>query len=150
MFDNSPIVSVAHARALAKKRVPGRIFSFIDGGNEEEQTVFQNRQAFREVMFRPRAAVANASRNLETTVLGRRISMPIVIAPTGMIHTAHRGGELAAARAAGAAGIAIGISTLSGYPVEQITAATSGPVWYQLYLAGGRRAAEVAIDRAAR
>ena len=150
MFHKPPLVSVAHARDLARKRLPRSIFNYLDGGNEAEYTVAANRHAFSEVTFRPRAAVAYPSRNLETTILGSKLSMPVMIAPTGIIRTVHRGGELAAARAAGKAGIGIGISTLSGYPIEEITAATPGPVWYQLYFAGGRRGAEVAIDRAAR
>jgi isopentenyl diphosphate isomerase/L-lactate dehydrogenase-like FMN-dependent dehydrogenase len=76
--------------------------------------------------------------------------MPLVVAPAGMIRLAHRGGEVAAARAAGRLGTAVGISTLSSYPIEAIATSTTGPVWYQVYFAGGRAGAEIAIDRAKR
>src|SRR5260370_40515628 len=86
-------------------------------------------------------------RALTATVLGRELSMPIIISPAGFIRLAHPGGELAAARAAATAGTAIGISTLSSYAIEDICAAAPN-VWYQLYFAGGRTGAELAIERA--
>jgi len=60
----------------------------------------------------------------------------------------HPDGEVAAARAAGAAGTAYILSTISGHKLEDVKASTSGPVWYQLYLVGGREAAEAALERA--
>jgi isopentenyl diphosphate isomerase/L-lactate dehydrogenase-like FMN-dependent dehydrogenase len=142
------ITSVAVAQQLAKRRLPRSVYRFVEGGNEAELTVAENLVAFREVEFRPHVAVETHHRALARTVLGSELSMPVIVAPTGMIRMAHRGGEVAAARAAGRAGTAIGISTLSSYPIEAITAATSGPVWYQMYFAGGRPGAELAIDRA--
>ena len=127
--------SVEVAKQLARRRVPRSVFTFIEGGTEAELTVAENLQAFRDVQFRPHAAVETAERNLQCTVLGDRLAMPVIVAPTGMIRITNRGGEIAAARAAGAAGTAIGVSTLSSYPIEEIAAATAGPVWYR-YFAG--------------
>ncbi len=150
MAKRTRIGSVNVAQQLARRRLPRSVYSFIEGGTEAESTVADNLRAFRDIEFRPRAAVETADRGLARTVLGDHLSMPVVVAPTGMIRMAHRGAEVAAARAAGKAGTAIGISTLSSYPIEDIAAATTGPVWYQVYFAGGRAGAEIAIDRAQR
>jgi isopentenyl diphosphate isomerase/L-lactate dehydrogenase-like FMN-dependent dehydrogenase len=142
------IRSVDDAQLLAKRRLPRSVYEYIEGGTEGEVTVRANRRAFEEVTFRPKAAVLFGERDLTTTVLDTPLSMPVIVAPAGYIRMAHRDGERGAARAAGEAGVAIGISTLSSYPIEEITGATTAPVWYQLYFAGGRTGAEIAIDRA--
>jgi isopentenyl diphosphate isomerase/L-lactate dehydrogenase-like FMN-dependent dehydrogenase len=89
-------------------------------------------------------------RDLATTVMGASLSMPVILAPAGLIRLAHKGGEILAAQVASEMGTAVGVRTMSGYPIERNTAATSGPVWYQIYFAGGRQGAEVAIERAKR
>jgi isopentenyl diphosphate isomerase/L-lactate dehydrogenase-like FMN-dependent dehydrogenase len=142
------LTSVDEAQRIAKRRIPRSVHHYIEGGTEAEFTVRDNRRAFEELTFRPRAAVFVPRRELATTVLGQELSMPVIVAPAGYIRLAHRDGELGAARAAGRAGIAAGISTLSSYPIEEIAAASPGPVWYQLYFAGGRTGAELAIERA--
>ncbi|HEV8297008.1 MAG TPA: alpha-hydroxy acid oxidase [Acidimicrobiales bacterium] len=141
--------SVDQAQAVARRRIPRSVYRYIEGGTEEERTVRANRDAFGEILFRPRAAVHHPSHDLYTTVLGHELAMPVIVSPAGYIRLAHRGGEVAAARAAGAAGIPAGVSTLSSYPIGAVAAASSGPVWYQVYFAGGRAGAEIAIDRAA-
>jgi len=124
------------------------VYRYIEGGTEDEYTVRANRAAFAEVTFSPRVAVMHEQRDARTTVLGQELSLPVVLAPAGYIRLAHRDGEVGAARAAGVMGTAIGVSTLSYYPIETIAAAATGPVWYQLYFAGGRPGAEIAIERA--
>ena len=140
--------SVGHAQHLARRRVPRSVYRYIEGGTEDEYTVRANRAAFAEVTFNPRVAVFHEQRDLHTSVVGQPVALPVVIAPAGYIRLAHRDGEVGAARAAGAMGTAVGVSTLSYYPIEQVAAATRGPVWYQLYFAGGRAGAEIAIERA--
>jgi isopentenyl diphosphate isomerase/L-lactate dehydrogenase-like FMN-dependent dehydrogenase len=144
------LFSVEHAKTIAKKRLPKVAYDFIEGGTEDEYTVSNNRQAFRDVTFRPRVAVAFDSRRQETTVLGSRLAMPVAIGPAGFIRLACHRAELLAARAAGDFGTAAGISTMSSVAIEEITAASQGPVWWQVYFAGGRQGAEIAIDRAQR
>ena len=140
--------NVALAEQLAKRRLPRSVYDFVRGGTEGELTVRDNLAAFQEVEFRPHAAVETRDRVLAMTVVGCELSMPVIVAPTGMVRIVHRDGEVGAASAAGRAGTAIGVSTLSSYPIEAITAATSGPVFYQVYFAGGRAGARIAIDRA--
>jgi L-lactate dehydrogenase (cytochrome) len=74
--------------------------------------------------------------------------MPLILGPVGSSRMFHRGGEPAAARAAGAAGLGYVLSTLSGSRMEDVRAASPGPVWYQLYLIGGHDVARAAIVRA--
>jgi isopentenyl diphosphate isomerase/L-lactate dehydrogenase-like FMN-dependent dehydrogenase len=124
------------------------VFDYIDGGAEGEVTLRENRRALDEVTFRPRHAVAVPQCELRTQVLGFELSMPALLAPLGYCRITHPGGEAAAARAAGTAGSLYILSTVSGQRLEDVKSASSGPMWYQLYLAGGRAAGEEAIRRA--
>jgi L-lactate dehydrogenase (cytochrome) len=144
----SRAVNIEDLRELARRRVPRIVFNYIDGGAEAEWTLRENRRAFDAVTFRPHQAVAVPLCDLRTLVLGTELSMPILLAPVGYLRVMHPGGEIAAARAAGRAGIGLILSTVSGHRLEDVKAASMGPVWYQLYLTGGRAAAENAMRRA--
>lgn len=145
---SSPLVNINDLRHFAKKRVPKAVFDYIDGGAEDEITLGENTRAFRDILFRPRQAVAFGKCDLSVTVLGDQISFPAMLAPVGYSRMMNPGGEVVAARAAGEAGTGYILSTISGHKLEDVRAATSGLAWYQLYLVGGRGAAEGAIDRA--
>jgi L-lactate dehydrogenase (cytochrome) len=142
------VVNIADLRRIAKRRMPQVVFDYIDGGADSEITLRENCRAFETVLFRPRCAVATPSCDLRTTVLGIPLSMPILLAPVGSSRMFYPRGEEVAAREAGVAGTAYILSTLSGCRMEDVAAATNGPVLYQLYLLGGRDAALAAIDRA--
>ncbi len=120
----------------------------LDGGADGEVTLRENVRAFDRLHFRPRCAVDAPGPELGVTVLGQRLELPFLLAPVGSSRLFFPMGECVAARAAGAAGTVYTLSTLSGCRVEEVTAATAGPVWYQLYLVGGRDVARQAIDRA--
>jgi isopentenyl diphosphate isomerase/L-lactate dehydrogenase-like FMN-dependent dehydrogenase len=142
------VVNIEDLRRLAQKRLPKVIFDYVDGGADDEITLRENCRAFQEVTFRPRQAVATPQRDLRTTVLGTEISFPALLAPVGYSRMMHPDGEAGAARAAGAAGTGYTLSTISGYKLEDVRAATKGPCWYQLYLVGGREVAEASLARA--
>lgn len=142
------VVCIEDFRPIARQRIPKPVFDYLDGGAEGEVTLRENCRIFNDVTFRPRHAVAMAECNLCTTVLGYRLSLPFLLAPVGYSRLMHPGGEVAAARAAGRAGTAYILSTISGHKLEDVRAASTGPVFYQLYLMGGRCAAEAAIERA--
>jgi isopentenyl diphosphate isomerase/L-lactate dehydrogenase-like FMN-dependent dehydrogenase len=144
------VVNIEDLRRLARRRLPKVVFDYIDGGAEGEITLRENCRAFEEVTFRPRQAVAIENCDLRMQVLGQELSFPAMIAPVGYSRLFHPGGEVAAAHAAGAAGTGFILSTISGHRLEKVKAASVGPVWYQLYLVGGRGAAEAALDRAQR
>src|SRR5882724_2712371 len=142
------IINIEDLRQAAKRRLPRVVFDYIDGGAEAEQTLRANGRAFEEVILRPRCAVATPVCDLRTTVIGTSLSMPLILAPVGSSRLMYPRGEEAAARAAGRAGIVYALSTLSGCCLEDIAAASEGPVWYQLYLVGGRDCALAGIERA--
>jgi len=142
------VISIEDLRSLARRRLPDVVFDYVDGGAEGEVTLRENRRAFDAVTFRPRQAVAVPRCDLRARVLGLDLALPALLAPVGYSRLMHPSGEVAAARAAGSAGTAYILSTVSGYRLEEVKAATSGPVWYQLYLVGGREAAEAGIVRA--
>jgi L-lactate dehydrogenase (cytochrome) len=147
-FSPSQVVNISDLRRLAAKRAPKAVFDYLDGGAESEITLGENTRAYRDILFRPRQAVAFEKCGLSVNVLGIGISFPAMLAPVGYSRMMHPGGEVAAARAAGEAGTGYILSTISGHKMENVKAATTGPAWYQLYLVGGRGAAEGAIERA--
>ena len=142
------VVNIEDLRGLAKRRLPKAVFDYLDGGAEDEITLRENCRAFCDFTFRPRLAVSFPEYDLRTTVLGTEISFPAILAPVGYSRVMHPGGEVAAAAAAGEAGTGYTLSTISGHKLENVRAATKGPAWYQLYLVGGRAAAEAGIERA--
>ena len=142
------VVNIEDLRRAAKRRLPRVVFDYIDGGAEDEWTLRENSLAFEAVTFRPRCAVATPVCDLRTTVLGIALPMPLILAPVGSCRLMYPRGEEVAARAAGAASIIYTLSTLSGCRLEDVAAASKGPVWYQLYLVGGRDCALAAIERA--
>src|ERR1051326_2066593 len=131
------VLNVEDLRRAAKRRLPRGVFDYIDGGAEDEWTLRANCQAFKEVTFRPSCAVATSTCDLRVSVLGASLSIPVVLAPVGSSRLMYPRGEEAAAAAAGSAGIAYTLSTLSGCRMEDVAAASKGPLWYQLYLVGG-------------
>ena len=145
---SSRVVNVSDFRPLARKRLPKAVFDYLDGGADGELTLRENCRAFEDILFRPRCAVSSADCGLKTQILGFELSFPAMLAPVGYSRLMHPEGEVAAARAAGKAGTAYILSTISGHPLEKVKAASNGPVFYQLYLLGGRGAAEAAIERA--
>ncbi len=142
------VVNIADLRRAAKKRLPRVVFDYIDGGADAEWTMRENARVFDDVMLRPRSAVATPSVDMRTTVLGASIDLPFLLAPVGSSRMFYPRGEEVAARAAGDAGTIYTLSTLSGCAVRDVKAATRGPVWYQLYVIGGREVAESGIERA--
>src|SRR6202042_1923428 len=136
------VVSIADLRAIAQRRVPASVFDYLDGGAEGEVTLRENCRVFNDVTFRPRHAVVETQCDLRTRVLGMELALPFLLAPVGYSRLMHPGGEVVAARSAGNAGTAYILSTISGHELEDVKAGSTGPVFYQLYLMGGRAAAE--------
>jgi len=145
---SSRVINIADLREMARRRLPPVVFDYLDGGADGELTLRGNCRAFEEVTFRPRQAIAVGECSLKTSVLNFNLAFPAMLAPVGYSRMMHPRGEVAAAGAAGAAGTGYILSTISGHRLEDVRAASTGPVWYQLYLVGGREVAEAALDRA--
>src|SRR5437763_9015143 len=142
------VLNIEDLRRAAKRRLPRVVFDYIDGGAETECTLRANCRAFEAVTLRPRGAIAAPVCEIRTTVLVAPLAMPVILAPVGSCRLMYPRGEEAAARAAGKAGLTYTLSTLSGCRLEDVAAASEGPVWYQLYLVGGRDCALGALERA--
>src|SRR5919198_2613952 len=142
------VLNIADLRRLARRRLPRVVFDYIDGGADDEVTLSRSTRVYDDVFLRPRSAVAVTDCDLRTTVLGTQLALPFLLGPIGSTRMFYPHGEAAAARAAGEAGTVYTLSTLSGSTIEEVRAASRGPVWYQLYLVGGREVAKKAIARA--
>jgi isopentenyl diphosphate isomerase/L-lactate dehydrogenase-like FMN-dependent dehydrogenase len=142
------VVNIKDLRRLARARLPDAVFDYLDGAADDEVTLKDSEKAFKEVLFKPRFAVATPACDLGVTVLGHKLDVPFMLGPIGYSRLMHPRGELAASAAAGRHGTAYILSTMSGHRIEDVKAQSSGPTFYQLYLAGGRGAAEGAIARA--
>jgi L-lactate dehydrogenase (cytochrome) len=144
----SQVVNIADLRRMAQRRLPPVVFDYIDGGAEDEITLRANERAFADVTFRPRQCVETPNPDLRTTVLGTTFELPFLLAPLGFCRMFFPRGESVAAREAHRAGTAYILSTFSGQRMEDVRADAQGPLWYQLYMPGGRAVAEATIARA--
>ncbi len=143
--------TVAGAEKTARRRMPRFLIDYKYKGGGAGWTNRENQRAFGDVLFRRRAALTHRGPpSLATTVLGSPISMPVIIAPTGMTRLDHPDGDVAMARAAGAAGTMCAFSHFAGHTIEELAAAGSGRKWQQLYWSMGRAGAEDVMERAAR
>ncbi len=141
-------ITLEDFEAEARARLPQLAYDYYASGADAEVTLRRNRAAFAELCLYYRTLVDVRSRDLATTVLGQRLSMPIAIAPTAFQRMAHPEGELATVRAAGAAGTVMILSTLATTPMEDVVAAASGPVWFQLYIYRDRGVTRALVERA--
>jgi len=132
----SDIYSVEDARRRAARVVPRAVFDYIDGGADDEVTMADNVRAFREVRFRPRSSAVTEPTTL-TTLLGTTLSMPVLLAPCGLVRAMHPDGAHGVARAAAAMGTISVLSTVAGSSLEEVAAGAPGPLWFQLYSPGG-------------
>jgi isopentenyl diphosphate isomerase/L-lactate dehydrogenase-like FMN-dependent dehydrogenase len=145
------VQSVEDARYFAERRLPKFLYQLYESGTGPGVTLRDNVAAFEKIAFMPRAAVSFPERSQKTTVVGHEVSTPVLLAPVGALRTGAPGhGELAVAKAAGAAGTIQMVSSFTGYSIEEITAVATGPVFFQLFYLGGRKNAEIMIDRAAK
>lgn len=140
-------VNLEEFEAVARAKLPAMAFDYYFGGAEDEHTLRENRAAWARYKLLYRVLVDVSTRDLATTVLGQRVSMPVLIAPTAFHGLAHPDAEIATARAAGAAGTVMCLSSLSNVAVEDVAKATSGPVWFQLYVYRDRGATEALVAR---
>lgn len=148
--DCARALNLADLREIARRRVPGFVFEYLEGGAEDEATLRRNRDALTALRFVPRTLIDTAGRSLATSILGRHAAAPLVIAPTGLNGMLHPDGDLALARAAAAFGIPYTLSTLSTTRLEDVATKAGGRLWMQLYVMKNRAIAEDIMARAAR
>lgn len=134
--------------AAARELLPPTIYNYFAAGAGEGRTVSANRDAFARIALRPRILTGADAPDLATTVLGMSLAMPIAVAPVAVQRLAHPEGEVASARAAGALGTAMIVPLLATAPVETVAKATTGPIWFQLYMLRDRGITRALVDRA--
>ena len=141
------LINLHQFEARAKKALPDSAWNRLEGAAQDEITLRRNREAFESLTLRPRVLLDVAERDLSVTVLGKSISFPVMIDPTGPQRMGHPDGELATARAAGAAGTIMALGTCSSYSIEEVAEAATGPLWFQLYHYG-KELTQMLIERA--
>ncbi|MCH8868276.1 MAG: alpha-hydroxy-acid oxidizing protein [Chloroflexi bacterium] len=141
-------VNLFEFEALAKERLPKPEWDFIEGGATDEITIGRTRKAFDSIMLRPRMLVDVDKRDLSTTVLGERIEFPVMLCPAGHHIRAHKDAEIATARAAGASGVGMILSSASSIVMEQVAAAASRKIWFQQYFYRDSGVTELMAHRA--
>ena len=148
--DLAPIVRLADFEAPARERLHPVAWDYYAGGAGDEHTLRAEASAWDAYRLRPRVLVDTSVVDLSTTVLGRRVAMPLGIAPAALHGLAHADGECATARAASAAGVLQVVSTVSSRSLEAVSeAAPDGLRWFQLYVQRDREATRSLVERAA-
>ena len=141
-------LSIADLRLIAKRRLPRAVFEFIDGGSEDETTLKDNRAAFERVRLIPRVLNDVSAPDMRTTLAGKAVAAPIVVAPMGSCMLAWPQADIAIARAAAAFGIPYTLSTMSTTSIEAMAKAIDGELWFQLYVLKDHDFNNQLIDRA--
>ena len=141
-------INLFEFEALARQRLPGDVCDFIAGGSTDEITLRRTRQVFDTIVLRPRVLVDISELDASTTVLGNRLDVPVMIAPSGFHGRVHPDGELATVRAAAEIGTVAVMSTASSYVLEDIAREATGPIWFQMQLFRDRGLTRELADRA--
>jgi isopentenyl diphosphate isomerase/L-lactate dehydrogenase-like FMN-dependent dehydrogenase len=137
-------------RDIAKRRTPTAPFDYTDGSADQEISLARARQAFEDIEFQPNVLRDVSEVDLSSIVLGKRVSMPVGIAPTGFTRMMHTEGEIAGCQAAEAAGIPFSLSTMGTRSIEEVAeAAPTGRNWFQLYMWKDREKSMALVERAA-
>lgn len=136
-------------RSIARRRVPRAFFDYADAGSYSQQTLRANREDLERIHLRQRVGVDMRERDLSTTILGEPASLPLVLAPVGLLGMQHGDGEIASCRAAQKSGIPFCLSTMSICSIEDVAEAVDEPFWFQVYVMRDRGFVKDLIARAA-
>jgi L-lactate dehydrogenase (cytochrome) len=141
--------TVEDLRRIARRRLPRGVFDYIDGGAEDELTMAANSAAYRRLTFSPRVLRDVSQVDISSSLFGRKLAYPLVLAPTGFTRIAHPEGELAVARAARRAGLPYALSTLGTRSIEEVAEVGSDRLWFQVYTWRDRDLVADLVKRAA-
>jgi L-lactate dehydrogenase (cytochrome) len=143
------IADVADFRTAARRRVPHFLFEYIDGGSYQQVSLARNVEDLAAISLDQRVLRDVSAIDPSITLFGQRLNLPLLLAPVGLAGLNARRGEVQAARAALAAGTALCLSTVSACSIEEVTAGSGQPPWFQLYMLRDRGFVSAMIDRAA-
>jgi (S)-mandelate dehydrogenase len=147
--DIARALNIADLREIARRRIPGFVFEYMEGGAEDEATLRGNREALERLRFVPQTLIDTSTRHQRCVILGRAASAPLVIAPTGLNGLLHADGDVALARAAAKLGVPYTLSTVSTTRLEEVAHRAGGRLWMQLYVVKERAIARDIMQRAA-
>jgi L-lactate dehydrogenase (cytochrome) len=142
------ITCIEDLRQLHMRRVPKAFFDYADRGSYSEDTLRANRADLEAIKFRQRILVDVSKRDTSTTILGEPAALPLSLAPVGLLGMQYGDGEIAACRAAQAAGIPFTLRTMSICSIEDVAANVDKPFWFQLYVMKDRGFIKSLIERA--
>ncbi len=134
-------------RARARARLPRFLFDYLDGGATDEQTLRANEADWAEIPLRQRVLIDVDQVDTSTTLMEQSCSMPVVLAPLGLAGMMARRGEVQAARAASNVGVPFTLSTVGICPLEEVQAAASEAIWFQLYMIRDRARIEALLEK---
>jgi len=143
------VTCIEDLRQLSRRRIPKMFFDYAEAGSYGEETLRANRADMERIRLRQRVLVDVSQRDLATTIVGEAVRLPLGLGPVALTGMQHRDGEIAACRAAHAAGIPFCLSTMSICSIEDVAAAVDRPFWFQLYVMKDRGFAKSLIERAA-
>ncbi len=148
MIEMKQLLNIADFAEAARERLPQPVYDYYAGGALDEITLRENSAAYQRIQLWYRVLTGLGPRELETTVLGQKVSMPVLVAPTAFHKLACPEGELAAAAAAKRTGTLFILSSLSNTAMEQVFQAAASPKWFQLYIYKDREITRELIRRA--
>ena len=144
----SRVADIDDLRIAARRRLPGFVYDFIEGGADGQVSVASNVAAFENVKWLPRVLVDVSNRSLATTLFGKSVAAPLAIAPSGGVGLFHRDGEIGLGRAAAARDIPFTLSTASNVTLEEVRDAVDGRLWMQLYTFNDHELTDSIVHRA--
>lgn len=143
-----PITCIDDLKHLHHRRAPRMFYDYCESGSYSEQTFRENVTDFAQLRFRQRVAVDFAGRTTEARMLGEKVTMPVALAPIGMLGMQYADGEILAARAARDFGVPYTLSTMSICSIEDVAQATGAPFWFQLYVMRDQEFTAALVERA--
>ena len=142
------LVNISDFEKLAKEKLPQMAYDYYSSGANDEITLRENIEAYKRIFLKYRVLIDVSNLDMATEVLGQKISLPLIIAPTAFHKMANAEGEVAVAKAATNAGTIMILSTLSNSSVEEVALASDGNIWFQLYVFKDREVTRNLIRRA--
>jgi L-lactate dehydrogenase (cytochrome) len=127
------ITEIADLKRLYRRRVPKMFYDYAESGSWSEQTFRENTSDFNELRLRQRIAVDMSNRTTASRMVGEDVSMPVALAPVGLLGMQSADGEIKAAKAAEAFGVPFALSTMSICSIEDVARHTTKPFWFQVY-----------------
>lgn len=128
------ITEIEDLKRIYKRRVPKMFYDYTESGSWTEQTFRENSSDYDAIRLRQRVAVDMTGRTTETEMVGRKVSMPVALAPVGSTGMQRADGEILAAKAAEKFGVPFTLSTMSVCSIEDVAENTTAPFWFQLYV----------------